>query len=300
MIFIRKDKRDRFINGLYAAIHTISGDLPGMIQSTNNNLINCSYQRQDKNNIKTYLELNPNKINSDKSMITSYSEFKIVLDSLFKSLGADIQDFDIKRADLSFNSNGSEDCKLYKKLYKLLICCIADRYNIKNCYNTYDLWTFENLSIAIKNDYIEAENYDKHAESHGTTPITNRFELRSKRLPASKDLKTVFLKDWCKRLDEAVLNFENVQKRYNDNLETIYKKNHEKYGTLTRFLKIYSDCIFTKAQLIDFFKRFEEVKNPIERATNFKKKTKVELFSKSDLKIIVKALKRCMQHYFNS
>jgi hypothetical protein len=220
-------------------------------------------------------------------------------------MGLAPDDFHINRADLCFNSTDPESFAQYQKLHRLLICCIADKYSFKNCYQSQDLFSYDGLSVAIKNDRYEIENYDKERESDSKDECKNRLELRSKKMQHST-IRHEFIDLWMCKLDEAIGNYKSVQQRYNMNLERLYKldlakpKQKRRYLNLTAFLLQYQECIFCRAQLIDLLARFDEVKDPEAKADNFKKKHKIEYFSQADLKYIVDCLKRKTEVYFNT
>ena len=261
----------------------------------------CSCKKcRNKDIYEYYLQLNPNKGVFGNDMIMSYTEFVRVLEEAFERMEA--IGFRVTRADLCFNSNDLEDYELFKKLNKLLICCIADAYEIKNCYQTSDLWSDKSLSTAVKGNDIEAENYDKSVENPNV-PTKNRLELRSLRVRGS--LEEEFLVKWFVRLDKAVEHFELVQERYNKELCKIWQADQEKpqkdrdFISLTAFLMVYKDCIFTRKQLVELLKMIG-VENPVRKAKNFKDRHTIEFYSKTDIKEIVKALKQATIDYFSN
>lgn len=300
---MKKQDRERYIQNIYAALHTLSGKCGYMneqMAAFDQIVKSCSKKKvRGQDRYEWYLQLNPNKVKKDGTMIMSFSEFVEVLYHTLEhmeSIG-----FRITRADLSFNSNDSEDYEKFKKLNRLLICCIADAFSVKNCYKTADLWTDKSLSVAIKNDVLEAENYDKEAESGGTVETKNRLEIRSKRIHGT--LEEEFMEKWFKRFDKALERFEEVQARYNQELEQIWlndikkEKKDRDFLSLTAFLMQYRDCIFTRHQLIDLLERIG-VENPKSKAKNFKERHRIEFFSKTDLAVIIKALKTATIKYF--
>lgn len=306
---MNKDKRNKYtqimtLNG----IHTLSGYLPLQInpeQVTENaeKIKRCNYQIA-KN--RTYLWLNPNKKGLNERLITSYSGLLSVIGGIFQELDSDKAEYEIVRADFCFNSqeNSYED---YKKLHRLLLSCLSKAYKYKNCYHTVDLWESETLSIAIKKDDAEAENYNKAKQSWGLDESSNRLELRSKKCNCTIDnLSDVIEVKWGKQLNKAIEHFEDVQKEYNLHLEMLYKADLEKdsrdrnYLNLDAFLLQYKDCIFTRKQLIDLLSRFEEIKNPVKKANRFKERHHIEYFSKADLNMIVRCLKEKMNDFFRN
>ena len=296
-------KRQRYKDNLYAAIHTLSikcSDADEVVAGLETIVKSCSKKKvRHQDYYEYYLMLNPNKAVGAETMIKSYSRFEEVLRQALNNIG--ISNFRITRADFCFNSDESEDYELFKKLNKLLICCIADAENIRNCYQTADLWSNKSLSVAVKNDVIEAENYNKELQSQGTTETKNRLEFRSKRV--KKTLDKEFQDKWFLRLDKAYERFEAVQERYNRELCRIWEADVEQpekernFISVDAFLMTFRDCIFTRKQLVDLLSKMG-VKNPQTKAKKFKDKHKVEFFSKKDLKEIIKALKEVARKYF--
>ena len=307
---MQQKKLQAFIEYQYSALHTLSGvvfDLIDLNLTANHPMIKVSNHIKLKNEDRkvTYLQLNPNKYVGNQ-MITSYSMYVKVLESIFTDIGSSLDRFSVRRADMSFNSDIEGSYESYRKLHRLLICCLANQYSVVNCYQSQDLWTYKSLNIAIKNNYLEAENYDKEQESHGAVPIKNRLELRSKCISDESSLRHEFVDKWCNRLDTVVGNYEAVQKRYNDELEHLYKedlakpKKDRNYLNLTAFLLQYKECIFCTSQMVDLLSRFDEVKDPVKKARSFKVHKTIEYFSRSNLQVIVDSLKKCITEYFTS
>lgn len=306
---MNRDKRNKYtqimaLNG----IHTLSGYLPFQINPENvieneRKIKKCNYQVA-KN--RTYLWLNPNKKGLNEHLISSYSGLLSVIEGIFEELDADKAEYKIIRADFCFNST-EDNYEDYKKLHRLLLSCLAKAYKYKNCYHTVDFWEDATLSIAIKKDDAEAENYNKAKQSWGADESSNRLELRSKKCNCTiYELSEVIEIKWSKQLDRAIEHFEDVQKEYNGHLEHLYKADLEKdsrdrnYLNLDAFLLQYKDCIFTRKQLIDLLNRFEEVKNPVKKANRFKEKHRIEYFSKADLLVVVRCLKEKMNDFFRN
>ena len=81
-----------------------------------------------KDEYKTYLQLNPNKLDGEQKIITRYSELQKVLDIIFTGIGSSVDDLSMSRADLCFDSTNPDAYEDYKKLHRLLICCVAEAY----------------------------------------------------------------------------------------------------------------------------------------------------------------------------
>lgn len=302
------EKRNRYdelmtLNG----IDTLSGYVDGYINRNCfdleyfDNVKKCSYFG-DKD--KTYIEINANKNADTENLITSFSQFEKKLQEIFASGGIDLDDFALTRFDFCFNSTSVESFELYQKLHRLLISCIALAEKCENNYVSHDLWSDERLSIRIQSSLIEVENYNKHLQSKGKDTCKNRLEIRSKKLKSTEIAEQLKVK-WFDIFDRAINEFENVQKKYNDNLEQIYvsdlakPQNERRFANLTGFLLAYKECIYTTSQMIDLLSRFE-VKNPKNRAKRFKENHKIEYFSQTDLKILIKMLKKKIKIYLKN
>ena len=107
------------------------------------------------------------------------------------------------------------------------------------------------------------------------------------------------------RLDKALGHFECVQKRYNQELCNLWFKDQERadkdklYVSLTAFLLQYKDCIYTRNQLEEFMELIG-VENPKRKAKNFKDRHTIEFYSKTDLTLIIKAIKNATIKYFTN
>ena len=119
-------------------IDTLSGYIPRKVkeseynQSTAKvNINQCNYKVDEE---KTYLLINPNKQGEGESLITKYSDFVKKMEHILDSVGADLTEYDVIRADFCFNSTDTSTYNSYQKLHRLLISCLAKAYKYKNCY----------------------------------------------------------------------------------------------------------------------------------------------------------------------
>ena len=283
---------------LTGSIHTLAVKSPGIVEDIEQEVSKCIIaSSQTKEGQTTTSIINVNKLMGD---VFSYSEFETVFGTILA--GAGIDEYNIVRADMRFDSYDKEHYRQYAKLNRYLISALAVTYKVKNAYKSTGLFTQKQLSVAIKNKYFECENYDKAAESGGTDAAESRLEERSKHW-SDKDIKGEFTDCWFRRWDKAIGNLELVQKTYNDALEQLYKSDKNAYPTrfrsLTDFLIQYQDCIFCKAQMIDLLSRFpDEVKNPVNRAENHKKRYGIEYFSKKDVQRAISEVKRATNEFF--
>ena len=286
---------------LTGSIHTLAIKSPGIVEDIQEEVSNCIIaSSQTKNGTTTTSIINVNKLMGD---VFRYSEFETVFNTILA--GAGIDEYNIVRADMRFDSYDKEHYRQYAKLNRYLISLLAVTYKVKNAYRTTNLFSQKQLSVAIKNKYFEIENYDKEAESEGADAAKSRLEERSKSW-TDKDLKKEFRDGWFRRCDKALENIDAVHKAYNDALEQLYKEDKNAYPTrfrsLTDFLIQYQDCIFCKAQMIDLLSRFEEVgaDKAKTRAENHKKRYGIEYFSKKDIQRAIQEVKRATNEFFNS
>lgn len=287
---------------LTGSIHTVAVRSMGLVENVPIQIENCitsSTKMKGASEFTTTI-INPNKLNGD---LYTYSELYSAMATILSAAGID--DYSLIRADLRLDSFDPEHYKQYAKLNKYLISALALTYSVKNCYRSTDLFTQAQLSVAIKNRYFEAENYDKHAESDGMDAAQSRLELRSKQFEA-ENLPKEFAVRWFVRLDKALGNLDKVQARYNDELFRIYMEGKDarpcQFRTVTDFIIQYQDSIFTKAQLIDLLSRIPEVgpEKAKTKAENHKKRYGIEYFSQKDMCAAVEEIKRATLAFFNS
>lgn len=223
---------------LTGSIHTLSLiSLP--VTDIDESIAPCFDTLSSRENL-SYSKINANKLVGD---LFSYDEFKTAFDTILG--GAGIESYSLSRFDMRFDSFDPEHYRDYAKLNRYLISALAVTYNVQNCYDSRNLFSQKQLSVAIKNKRFECENYDKEAESGGRDPAYARLELRSKCL-TSNDIEKQF-HGWYIRLDKALKNLDKVHQRYNDELEKIYKEEKDafpvKFRSLTDFLIQYQNCI---------------------------------------------------------
>lgn len=293
-------------NNTEVGIHTGNGASQDIVDldkvNTINFIENCNIRKvryEDKK--ETYMRINPNR-NNRGYILKKYSEFEKLIQQIFNEL--DVEDFEWKRIDLSFNTLDNQYYANYTKLNRLLIACLANDTNDYNTYDTKNFWNGKTKSLATKNGYREIEFYDKNDESKRKSPYYSRLEFRSKRMRGN--IKHEFLKVWFERLDKAVEQFEDVQDRFNRNMAELYiedmakKKQDREFLSVNSFLMTRRDYIFTGSQMkkllmiIGLTKR--EAQN---KAYNFKKSHSIEYFKKEDLKIIVADIKVKITQYFS-
>lgn len=293
-------------NDTQVGIHTGNGTTQQVVDldkaDKNNIIVNCNIRKvRNKDKNETYMRVNPNK-NNNGYILTEYTAFQKVMQDVFDELGA--KDFKWKRVDMSFNTMDNQYYANYTKLNRLLIACIANSTDDKNTYDTKNFWNGKTKSLATKNQLREIEFYDKADESQNRSPYYSRLELRSVRM--NGDIEHEFLNVWFERLDKAIVEFETVQDRFNQNMAEIYlddiaKKKHDReFLSINSFLMTRRDFIFTSCQMKKLLMLLgltkEEAKN---KAYNFKKHHTIEYFKREDLEVIVADIKAKIIEYFS-
>lgn len=252
-------------------------------------------------NKRNVIRFNFNNIGS--LPITRYTDYLKAMNIVLSEIGA--KEIYWTRVDFRLDSDNPTYFNEFYKLHKLLISCLAIEYKTKNNYSTNELFSGSSLNVAMKAETIAVENYDKVKQSEGKDLATARFEERSIKL-RNKDIRDEFERTWVDRWKKAITRFEEVQERYNNELEFKYKsdlskpKRLRRYLNLTAFLLENQENIFTKKQLVNLLGRFEEVKTPLNRATNFKRQHSIEFFSVSDLNYCVREIEKATKIFFAS
>lgn len=304
---MNQEKQKNYCNNeTVVGIHTGSGVTEETIdlnRAEKNRNVSYAAIRKVRNQDKYewFIKLNPNQ-NKSGYILEHYSEFKKVVQEVWRDL--EVESFQWKRIDLSFNTRNNSYYKEYKKLNRLLIACFANMTSAKNVYDAKDFWTCKTKSLVAKSEGLEIEFYDKEKESGGKSPYYSRLEFRSVRM--RKGIEHEFLELWIKRLDAMILEFENVQTRYNDNLARIYledfrkEKQDRKFNSVTSFLTVYRECIFTRNQLKELLMLIGmEEKQAVRKVYNFSKDHSIEFFAKKDLEYIVKDIQVKIREYFS-
>lgn len=304
---------------LTGSIHTLqikSADIPEIPAE----LQECisSSTRKNHGKIEAISIINPNKLLGD---CFSFTEFEQSFSSILKECG--VGAYSLMRVDLRLDNYDSEHYRLYAKLHKYLLSCLAVTYKVRNVYKTQNLFTNQLLSMAIKNEYIQCECYNREEKSKLTenheekakSRLEERTMPKSWRMIASKkfennmesnleDMRREFVRSWSDRWQKSIAtaNIEAVWSKYNGELAKIYQEDKAaypvKFRSLTDFLIQYQDCIFCHRQLVELLELIG-VDNAESRARNHKKRYGIEYFSKSDLKKAVEEIKRATEKFFS-
>ena len=304
---MKTEKREEFLKSMYGCLHTITCYLTvpeneikkiDLKKLRNNQYVSTCVYRSDTERL--YLKLNLNKGLPQNDMIRTFSEYRKRLEELMNSIGYDMLDVTVTRADLCINSNLDRSYDRYRKLLKYILCCCFYKLNLKNGYETQDPLTFTHLNLKFSNRNLEIENYNKEIESHGSVPTKNRLELRSKKLNCTIDEIPEEFKVWGERLEMALSQVNTVQVNFNDRIEEIYQ--NDKAKTVDSIVDQFRNCIFTRSQLRDLLKRIDRKNNCDEEKENsaryYKAKYGIEFFSENDLMGTVRAIKKKINLYF--
>ena len=283
---------------LLAGIHTISIQTPEpLIVPENYKSVVSSISQNKEKNPTNSIKLNLTNLGPN---ISTYSEFQDALTELMESVGCD--NYIITRADLKFDMFDSEDYQKFSKLNRFLISMLASAYSVRNSYKTMQLFSQKQLSVAIKNKYMECENYDKEAQSNGHDEAACRLEVRSKALHV-KDLWHEFMEHWFARWDKAFACYGQTYRKYNQELICIYRNGKDAFPkeflSLTDFLIKYQNCIFCKEQMVELIEMTGEVENPDVRVKNHKTRYGCEFFGEKDIQAAISEIKRATTQYFN-
>lgn len=298
---MKKDKLKNYI--LTAGIHTVAVKSQGAVDDVQSEVEQCItasvHPGRKGSDMSTTSIINPNKLFGD---LYSFDECCTAVQTILA--GAGIDDYQVIRADMRFDSPDLNHYREFQKLNRYLISALAVAYKVKNAYCSVNLFSQKQLSVAVKNKYFEIENYDKAAESHGKDAAASRFEIRSKFF-CEQDLKKEFTEVWKKRFDKALKHLDEVHGAYNDALEDLYHdglaSRSVRFRSMTDFLLQWQDCIFCKKQLIEFLERFpDKIKNPVSYAENFKKRYKIEYFSEKDVRFAVEEILRAARTFFDA
>lgn len=307
---------------LTGSIHTLTIKSDDEIRNMDipDEIVSCisSNVRSSKDAVESFSVINPNKLFGD---IYNFSEFQTALGTITAAAG--IAKYKLVRVDMRFDSYDPKHYREYAKLNRYLLSALAVTYRVRNAYRTENLFNCQQVSVAIKNDYFEAENYDRAAKTQNTEnhiePAQARLEERSKNkmwriryatchgeISDEDNMKILcreFVEGWARRWENAIKNLDAVHKKYNCNLERIYKVGQseypKKFRSLTDFLIQYQDCIFCKAQMIDLLSRLPEVKNPESKAASHKKRYGIEYFSPEDVQQAVNEIRRATIEFFS-
>lgn len=300
-------QRNLFLDSLYACLHTVTAYLTvteneikkiDLKELRKNECVSTCTYRSDTERL--YMKLNLNKGISGNDMIRSFSEYRKRLEELMRSIGYDVSDLVITRADLCINSNLNQSYDRYRKLLKYILCCCFYGLDLKNGYETRNPLSFTHLNLKFSNRNLEIENYNKEIESHGSVPTKNRLELRSLKLNCGVDEIPEEFKKWCNRLEMALDQADTVQVNFNNRIEEVYR--NDKAKTVDSIVDQYRNCIFTRSQLRELLKKIDEKNNCDEEKENsaryYKAKYGIEFFSENDLMVTVRSIKEKINLYF--
>ena len=311
---MNKEKRSGYT--LKGSFHTLEIKSPECIQPEDKSIADCIVTRINENGTEAISKINPNKLDSD---LFAFSEFQNTMQAILDASG--ISSYRFTRTDLRLDNYDEQHYKAFAKLNKYLISAMALTYRTRNNYKALDLFTENQISVAIKNDYFQLENYDRKHKNKITGNKAEPAKARLEERTTARQWRQIyndeyanqkinmnllaheFLTRWAERWKKARMNLDKVQDAYNDALVKKYhaglNKKPVQFRSLTDFLIQNQDCIFTSKQMIDLLARLG-VKNPKERAKYHKKKYGCEYFSIKDVDYALAEINRATEEYFRS
>lgn len=314
MKMMNKEKRNSYM--LKGSFHTLEIKSPECIQPDDKNIADCIVTRINENGTEAISKINPNKLDGD---LFAFSEFQNTMQAILDASG--ISSYRFTRTDLRLDNYDEQHYKAFAKLNKYLIAAMAVTYRTKNNYKALDLFTENQISVAIKNEYFQLENYDRKHKNKITGNKAEPAKARLEERTTARQWRQIyndeyanqkinlnllaheFLTRWAERWKKARMNLDKVQDAYNDALVKKYhaglNKKPVQFRSLTDFLIQNQDCIFTSKQMIDLLARLG-VKNPKERAKYHKKKYGCEYFSIKDVDYALAEINRATEEYFRS
>lgn len=241
------------------------------------------------------------RFNPDNTMLdtSTFEGYQAALDHMLKAskLVAPVK----TRIDFRFDYFNGRYTDVFK-LNKLLLLLLAEYCDIKNRYQCIDMLTAELKTLCIKNQYLEAEAYNK-AIQEPDSGVMCRLELRSKKLyndEAEAEKEIIELEKWFVRLASctSTFNFNKLINGLNDNLIERYAegKKRKAFANTAEFVTKYEDFIFSTRQLVDLYSRMG-YQNPNSQATKYKRSHKMECFSLNDIRKYTKAIRSSAEKF---
>ena len=133
---------------LTGSIHTLSlVSLP--VTDIDESIAPCFDTLSSRENL-SYSKINANKLVGD---LFSYDEFKTAFDTILG--GAGIESYSLSLFYMRFDSFDPEPYRDYAKLNRYLISALAVTYKVQNCYDSMNLFSQKQVSVAMKNKRFE-------------------------------------------------------------------------------------------------------------------------------------------------
>lgn len=242
--------------------------------------------------------VNPDKTLFDTSTLQGYN---VALSHIMEV--SKLQNAVKTRIDFRFDEYCSEYNDLYK-INKLLLLLVAEKYDIKNKYQSIDLESAKLKTLRIQNKYLEMECYNKQDEESDSL-VKCRLELRAKALYDDSDepnKESKELENWLKRLEQVTDKkqgtFAALIDRLNSHLMERYKEHMDRkqINSASEFITKYADFIFTTPQLIDLYERLG-YKNPKVSASKYKRLHKIEFYSLKELRNYVNQIRKAAEKF---
>lgn len=279
-----------------AYMHTVEVLADSEIKANENRGIKNNTKEHDIAKCKHRAIINANKYNEYD--LVKHSEFKKTLENIM--VENNVNDLKLNRADLAINFYDDKSFNKYLKLNLYLLNLISLIYTFENTYVSEDVKGFKKHSIAIKNDRMQIEFYDKQKESNNTSPVAARLEFRKLKMGEhDTNYLANYWTDILKKLPKLMdVYIENI----NDILEDKYYNTDKKvkeWNNVNSFIARHQLLICSRKQLIDIYKRLG-AKNPLESAKSYKKRNYIEYFVKDDLKTYIGVLIEIIENYFEN
>ena len=244
---------------------------------------------------------NPDKTLYDTSTIEGYNTALSHIMEVSK-----LQNAVKTRIDFRFDEYTTQYEDLYK-INKLLLLLVAEKYNIRNTFQSIDLASAKLKTLRIQGKYLEMECYNKQEEEPDSL-IKCRLELRAKALYDDEDeqaKESRELENWLKRLEQVTDRkqgtFTALINRLNSHLIERYKEHTDRgqINSTSEFITKYADFIFTTPQLVNLYRRLN-YKNPKAAASKYKSSHKIDFYSLRELRDYVQQIRKAAERFTNS
>lgn len=260
-----------------------------------------------------HIILNLNKINNVD--IVTFDEFKKNFEETMALL--EVKDYSLMRVDLKLDSPEKAFFQEFAKIHLYLLLGMSQAYAVDNRFQSYEPISRKELSTAIKNEYFQAEFYNRNRKNIITKNAMEiaqaRLELRSTsrawRTYRKKSGETAeilyieeeFTRAWVTRIRKAIDNLDKVQEQCNAALLEKWQQGYRKFPITFRntmdFLAQNQTTMFTRKQLISLLSQ-TGCKSPEKSADNFILRYRPELFSEQDINAVVREIKRSINKFF--
>lgn len=251
--------------------------------------------RNNKNQLYYYYTLNLNKY-AGKELWTQ-SEFNKYFHEALFDLRLSEEDTVFYRIDYRFNQL-EDTYQEQEKLHLALIALLFRTYKLENFYQNHNFLTHKNLNLLAQGNNEIYENYNKFKEDPNCY-AKNIFEIKILKIKNKCNPNTL-IEEKLQRMRKALKNYDELQNLCNIELVKIYQSEmkSKKVRTLSEFIRMYQQTIFTNSQLVNFMKQIGK-ENPKSSAHNCKMKNKIEFISSKDLETYINKMSTVVAAYKN-